>query len=62
MAGLPQKRSETSWEGRLGPGTGLEALEGELYPLAWRSLILKCHWEQIASQGGQLCTLPRKGP
>lgn len=33
-------------------------MEGDLYPLAWRSLTLRCHWEHRASQGCQLCTLP----
>lgn len=28
VAGLPQKRSETSWEGRLGPGDRIGSIGG----------------------------------
>lgn len=59
-------RLRQEWLGCLGIGgrpfgktsqgqvTGLAAAEGELDPLAWRSLTLRCHWEQ--SQPGLLAS------
>lgn len=35
-------------EAARGQVTAMAATEGELYPLAWRSRALRCHWEGFA--------------
>lgn len=47
--GCPRRGQRPAGKADWGQVTGSAALEGELYPLAWRSLTLKCHWKRKAS-------------